>query len=267
MGNCFAREWHPFVDESDEPFKLEYYDEIGRNTSYAGLPYRYGKKICYCEDIENYYKQKTWITITPIRNIPRRGGMFIDDGCSFIRVSGSGLFPCSKCGVESSATLYKRSDHSYLIYSEIPLKWSIIDKNVRNESLSKTSILFTIVNVPNFGYILNPGDTEARGIFYLPDHTIIPPKNMLDCDSYRCHFVVNTVKDGAVGIFKLGYKIEYIAKNENGKNIKLSLIRRVGQKKYQNEYGTITLTDTGAKFISNSTGKKTKAASRDTYLL
>jgi len=261
MGNCFAHKWHPFVDESDEPFKLEYYDEIS-GTSYEGMPYRYGKKICYCEDMENYYKQKTGITITPIRNIPRRGGMFIDDGRSFIRVSGSGFFPCSKCGVVSSAKLYKRSDRSYLMYSETPLKWSIVEKNVRKESIKKTSIIFTIVNVPNFGYILNPGDTEVRGIFYLPDHTIIPPKNMLDCGSYRCHFVVNTVEDGAVGIFKLGRIKEYVAKNENGKDIKLSLIRRVGQKKYQNEYGTITLTETGAEYIGHSSGQRTKAAAR-----
>jgi hypothetical protein len=266
MGNCFARKWHPFVDESDEPFSLEYYDEVSSSV-YEGMPYRYGKKICYCEDMVAYYKQKERITITPIMNIPRCGGMFIDDGRSFIRVNGSGLFPCRKCGVVSSATLYKRSDRSYIMYSEKPLKWSIVEKNVRKEPISKTSILFTIVNVPNFGYILNPGDTEARGIFYLPDHTIIPPKNMLDCGSYRCHFVVNTLEDGAVGIFKLGYKIEYVAKNENGKDIKLSLIRRVGQKKYQNEYGTITLTDNGAEFISNVAVRKTKAAIRDTHLL
>jgi hypothetical protein len=267
MGNCFASDWHPFVDESDEPFKLEYYDDVSISTSYEGKFYDYNKTTCYCEEIANYYKRKTGITITPIRKIPMRGEMFIDDGESFIRVSGSGRFPCGICEVASSATLYKRADRSYLMYSEKPLKWSIVENNVRNEPISKISIRFTIVNVPNFGYILNPGDTEARGIFYLPDHTIIPPNGMVNGTSYRCHFVVNTVEDGAVGIFKLGYKIEYIAKNENGKDVKLSLIKRIWQNKYQNEYGIITLTNTGAEFISNSTGRKTKAAVRDTQLL
>jgi hypothetical protein len=95
------------------------------------------------------------------------------------------------------------------------------------------------------------------------------------------HYVVNTLEAGAVGIFhkiggvKAALYSEYIAINENVKQIKMQKLRsfrdynRKPQIEYEEnkiiyycDYGKIDISKTGAEFIGTPTGKNTKVAVR-----
>jgi hypothetical protein len=319
MGNCFGREDiydlpapilrlettfkpRPFVDESNEPFSLVYYDSLIYRKKSDFMQ----QNLCECNNsLEEYFSMDHFYTM------PEHAcDLLVLVNGTLFRINNTGAYKCHKCGEMTRAKLFMDGD-IYKLYYEGKFIWSSILSEIEGSALC---LQFNIIEVPNFGHILYPPQTcMCNFIIYLPDVTVISPKSASIGETFEkasetdvdlpktasfskylpevpgqhniesFHYVVNTLEAGAVGIFhkiggvKAAFYSEYIAINENGKQIKMQQLRsfsnynKYGEPQieyegnktiYYCDYGKIAISKTGAEFIGHSSGRRTKAAAR-----
>jgi hypothetical protein len=339
MGNCFRKKREdiydlpapiarrktefkprPFVDESNEPFSLVYYNSL----MYRKKSDFMRQNLCECNSLEEYFNMSHFYTM------PEHAcDMLVLVNGTLFRINNPGSYKCHKCGILTCANLFMDAD-IYKLYYEGKFIWSAIPSEIVGSALC---LQFNIIEVPNFGCILYlPQNCMCDFIVYLPDVTVMLPKSMTNGEDLpktasfgeafekasmtngedlpktasfgealpktasfskylpeapgqhnieSFHYVVNTLEAGAVGIFhkiggvKAALYSEYIAINENGKQIKMQKLRsfrdynRKPQIEYEEnkiiyycDYGKIDISKTGAEFIGTPTGKNTKVAVR-----
>jgi hypothetical protein len=255
MGNCCGTESRHLIGESDEPFSLIYYDEPDRiYDRLLGVPFE-----CPHSKIKFLYKLSE-----------HKEDMFLLRDGNLIRINNPGFYTCHKCHTWSTAKIFI-ARWKFKVYCETQITWSIVKCEI---SETAECMSFNILQL-QYSWAINI-------ILYLPDVTVIMPKTATNGRTKRYHYLVNTIEAGAVGIFSknddcVSYMYsDYFALNENGKEVKLQKLSEFrpiydGREEtqindsitmYNCDYGIIALTKAGAKFISNSTGRKTKAAAR-----